>query len=685
MIAIGVDIGGTFTDICLLRQDQVPRLHWTKEPSTPDNPIRAVLNGTKRILEIAEVEASQVDLFLHGTTVATNAVLENRGARIGIVMTAGFEHTLSLGRGHRYDDLYSLEPRVQTPIFLAPGRCCLGVEERVAADGSLVTVLDEAALLRGVERLVNQEGVEALAVCYLFSFVNPHHELRTRELIRQQFPAVELSLSHEVDPVFREYERACLTAFDAYLRPVMGKYLMNLEDGLRSIGIRSQVLTMQSRGGLASTSMSIDRPVTTLLSGPAAGVVGAERISREAGYRNCITLDMGGTSTEVALIAEGRSLSTTTGRIDRYPLRIPMVDVNTIGAGGGSIAWLDGAHSLRVGPQSAGASPGPACYARGGDEPTVTDASVVLGYLSPEYFAGNISVDPAAASAAIAKISAPLGLSIPETALAIHQIVNARMADAIRLVSVKRGYDARDFTLVLFGGGGPVNGWAVASELSIRRTMVPFAPGALCAYGLLSAPLEYYSAQTLLVSLDDVRPVDLEREFTKLDQFALERLARDGIGKDSVHCRRSADMRYVGQSYELEVPIADSLDDQAFTDARSAFHDLHSRVYGHAQKDARIELVNLRTVHSHHYGLDPVYIAPNARTDKLAPLAFRDCYFDNGAGFVETAIFHRDQLIEGDQVDGPAIIHQSDSTLVIGPRFNARVDSRGNVIMELRD
>lgn len=680
VLTIAVDIGGTFTDICCFsdRGDR-KRLSWTKEPSTRNDPIQAVLHGSRRILGQLGEEPRAVERFLHGTTVATNAVLERKGARVGLLMTQGFEDALEIGRQDRAE-MYRLDPDPETPSFLAPGRRRKGVMERMGAAGDVVVPLDERQLAAAVTSLVEEQRVDAIAVCYLFSFVNAEHELRTREVIKSRYPQLAVSLSHEIDPVFREYERASMTAFDAYLRPVMSRYLQALRGGLQGIGMSCEVLTMQSRGGLASTAMAVQRPITTLLSGPAAGVIGAMHVARAAGHRDCITLDMGGTSADIALVTEGKAVTTTSGRIDRYPLRTPMVDVNTIGAGGGSLAWLDSAGGLRVGPQSAGAEPGPACYRRGGTSATVTDASVVLGYLDPHYFAGDLEIDVDAAWRAVERVARPLGLSIPEAAHGIHRIVNARMADEIGLVSVKRGYDPRQFTLVLFGGGGPVNGWAVAEDLGIHRLLVPFAPGALSAFGLLVSRVEYDDVLTFKTPAEKADPALLEEAFRRLETTGIERMVKDGMRPADVVCQRSADMRYIGQSYELEVPISAAVDLAAVEQANARFRQRHERVYGHASAEAAVEFVNLRTVHA--CPLDPVDWRGAAVPVTGPGTAARKCYFEQRGGFVDTPVFPRDALGEGQVLVGPAVVHQSDSTTVVGPGFGCRVDPWGNLLLE---
>ena len=462
-IEIGVDIGGTFTDVVFRRGDGA--LRFFKLATTRANPSEAVRSALARMLESRDFEADSVSRFAHGTTTATNAVLERAGARTGILTTAGFEDVLELGRQSRRD-MYDIHLTPSAPVFLAPGARRIGVPERIAADGSVVIPLDEVALQNAVAALI-EDGVQAIAVIFLFSFINPQHERRARDVIAELAPDISVSLSHEVDPAFREYERTCVTAFDAYIKPVLHRYLEAMEKDLDAAGIIAPLQVMQSRGGLTSAKTARQRPVRLFLSGPAAGVIGGSAVGRAAGFDNLITVDIGGTSCDIALIRDGKPVIRKEGMIDGYNIRVPMVDVNAIGSGGGSIAWIDGGGGLRVGPRSAGADPGPACYDRGGDAPTVTDASLVLGYLDPDSFAGGtLALQPERGRTAITQaVAKPLGLTLAQAALGIHRVVNAQIAEGIRLVSVRRGIDPRDYTMVALGGGGPVHATSLAREL----------------------------------------------------------------------------------------------------------------------------------------------------------------------------------------------------------------------------
>jgi N-methylhydantoinase A/oxoprolinase/acetone carboxylase beta subunit len=673
---VGVDIGGTFTDIVALGDDG--RLALTKVPTTPKDLLQGIGQALHRVLEMASAPPSAVGRFIHGTTVATNAVLERKGAVTAVLATAGFEDVLELGRQKR-SRMYDLYMDPETPAFLAPRRRRVGIRERLDARGRVLVPLDEAQVRAEVGRL-RDEGVQALAVCYLFSFVDPAHEVRTREICREVAPGISVSLSSEVDPTFREYERLCVTAFDAYLGPVVQRYLAGLAEMLRGLGVSAVPQIMRSRGGIVSAAVAARQPVTLFLSGPAGGVIGARAAAARSGVRDFVSLDMGGTSNDVAVVHGGEPLIVGEGRIGDFPVRTPMVDVNTIGAGGGSIAWLDRAGGLRVGPVSAGAEPGPACYARGGEQATVTDASLVLGYLNPSGFAGGrLPLDVGAARRAIESLATRLGLEPVAAAAGIHRVVNARMADQIRLMTIKRGHDPRTFALVVLGGAGPVHGAALAEELGMPEVIVPEAPGVLAAFGLLSAAIEHHHARTLPGLVDRIDLDAVNACLRALDAAGRERMREEGVPEAAVQARFSADVRYVGQSYELEVPIPMPIAAAALDAVRAAFHAVHERVYGYGRPGQPIEFVNFRAVHRHPLAPPPVRppaAAAGALTD--AAVGARRAWFAP-SGFVSTPIFDRARLPVGERVIGPAIVEQPDTTTVIPPGSAALVEASGNL------
>ena len=550
---IGVDVGGTFTDVVCVRDGRPPLVF--KVPSTPADPGEAALAAVAR-LAAEGVEPGALTQLAHGTTVATNAVLERKGGRLGIITTEGFRDTLEIGRQMRRE-MYEVRLDPQTPVFLASRAMRIGVRERVGPGGEVIEPLDEGSVRAALDRLV-AAGAECVAVCLLFSFVNPKHERRVREIARSEHPELEVSLSSEVDPAFREYERTAVTAFDAYIKPTVRRYLTQLARRLADAGVPAPLQVMQSRGGLASAEIARSRPVRLFLSGPAAGVIGGQTTGAAAGREDLITLDVGGTSSDIALVSGAKPLIRSEGVIAGFPVRVPMVDVNAIGAGGGSVAWLDDAGGLRVGPRSAGSDPGPACYARGGREPTVTDASVVLGYLDPRYFAGGaIGLDVERARDAIRDcIAEPLGLAIEDAAAGIHQVVNAQMAEGVRLVSVRQGYDPREFTLVAMGGAGPLHACALAADLAITRVVVPRHPGVLSAAGLLAAPIEHEVSIAYAEPLAGLAMAPVRRIVADLDAAGRTLIEREGLSPDrDVEVLHFADICHVGQGYHLEVPF----------------------------------------------------------------------------------------------------------------------------------
>ncbi len=671
---IGVDIGGTFTDIVAL--DNKGRLALAKVPSTPKDLLDGIAAATTRVLALAGAAPGAVERFIHGTTIATNAILEQKGATTAILTTEGFEDVLELGRMKR-SRMYDLDMDPEVPTFLAPRRRRLGIRERLDAKGRVLLPLHEEDVRAAVASLRAQR-VSAIAVCYLFSFVNAAHERRTREIVAKLAPEISVSLSSEVDPTFREYERLCVTAFDAYLGPVVKRYLAGLADTLRGLGVPGVPLIMRSRGGIVSAALAAQQPVTLFLSGPAGGVIGAGFAAERSGVRDFVSLDMGGTSNDVAMVREGKPLLASEGAIGPYPVRTPMVDVNTIGAGGGSIAWIDAAGGLRVGPRSAGAEPGPACYARGGDEATVTDASVVLGYLNPARFAdGAMTLDVAAAERAVAAIGRRLGVDPVAAAAGIHRVVNARMADQIRLVTIKRGYDPRQFSLVVLGGAGPVHGAALAEEMGMAEVLVPEAPGVLAAFGLLAAAIEHHHARTLQARTDVADLGAINRCLAELDAAGRGRMREEGVPAQEVRVTYAADTRYMGQAYELEVPIAAPVTADAVPRIVATFHAVHERVYGYARTQQPVEFVNFRAVHT--FPLPRPVVAPAARahgTLDEARIGDRRAYF---GAFVPTAIYERARLPLGARLAGPAIVEQTDTTTVIPPDVTALVDEAGNL------
>jgi N-methylhydantoinase A len=675
-VDIGVDIGGTFTDIVCRRVGEPIRT--LKIPTTRGDPSEAVLNAITHLARNLGVAAADVARFLHGTTIATNAVLERKGAKIGLIASEGFRDILEIGYQLR-QDLHRIILEPVTPVFLAPGARRKEVREQVSAQGEVIVPLDEASVRHAVAELV-AEGVRAIAVCYLFSFLYPKHEQRTRELIQATHPEIAVSLSSEVDPTFREYERTVVTAFDAYMKPVVGRYLERLEDGLRAACVTAPLQIMQSRGGLAGASVARKRPVRLFLSGPAAGVIGGAIVGRSSGYRELITIDVGGTSSDIALVEGGEPVIRAQGSIAGFPVRVPMVDVNAIGAGGGSIAWLDGAGGLRVGPHSAGSEPGPACYGRSGEEATVTDASVILGWLDPAYFAGgSVLLDPTRARDAIERrVARPLGLSVEDAALGIHRVVNAQMAEGIRLVSIRRGLDPRRFTLVALGGAGPIHATALAAELGILNVLIPRHPGVLSAAGLLAAPIEHEVAIAFPRPLAALDFADVRGILDELDRSCARLMAEEIIGSMRMAIRYSADVWYVGQSYHLEVPLDTDAPDPMAKLYRE-FLALHDRIYGHATEQPAA-MVNLRSVHRAG-GSDRLDEGPYRPLDTDPRKPPRPIRVAGARTPVQAAIYQRAAMPIGLTFAGPAIVEQDDTTTLVEPGWRGAVLDNGNLLL----
>ncbi|MEJ8571613.1 hydantoinase/oxoprolinase family protein [Microbaculum marinum] len=681
-ITIGIDIGGTFTDVVSLDTEGNVAA-FAKVASTPHDPGAAVVAGVDKILGMVGKDRSDLERVAHSSTVSLNAILERKGAKLGILCTEGFEDILVIGRQKR-TDMYDLFLDPETPQFLCPRERMYGIPERLDSSGDVVVDLNEEAVVDAARRLVDC-GVTSIAICFLFSYLAPDHERRARDLIGRQYPDVKISISSEVDPHMREYERLVMTAFDAYLKPVAETYLRNLADNLTSESSAVTLQIMQSRGGIVGWRQAAERPITTALSGPAAGVIGAGYCGRGAGATNLISVDIGGTSCDIALITGGKPLVTGEGKLDRYPLRQQMVDVSCIGAGGGSIAWVDQGGALKVGPQSAGASPGPACYGRGGTEPTITDASLVLGYLDAEEFGwGEVKAEPERAREALGRLGDKIGMDVPTLALGMHRIINAMMADAIKLASVDRGYDPRKFALMGLGGGGPVHAAALAASLGCRKAIIPPLPGVLCANGLLAAQIEHEQSRTFLRKTEHIDLQEMEREFTELTAVCRQRMAGDGVDPDAARVNRFAYIRYSNQSYDLEIALDGTEPVGATTVERIVgdFNIEHERLYGYSRSNQETTIVALGVVLSHPVS-NPVFAySGEARSVDEARKSSRMALFDLNEGYRSTDVYDRQKLPVAARIAGPAILEQRDTTTILFPGQHLVVDAVGNLIIE---
>jgi N-methylhydantoinase A len=679
-LVIGIDIGGTFTDVVALDEKGVVAT-FAKVPSTPQNPENAVLIGVDKILKQSGAHVDELDRVVHSSTISLNAIIERKGARLGILCTQGFRDLLIIGRQKR-TPMYDLFLDAETPLFLCPRERILGVPERLDSAGQVVASLNEEAVLNAAKALVDG-GVTAIAVCYLFSYLNPGHEQRTRDLIATHYPGVSVSISSEVDPQMREYERLVMTAFDAYLKPVVDSYLATLAGGLTQRSHRATLQIMQSRGGIMGWRQAAAQPIAIALSGPAAGVIGARHAAQELGCEDAITVDIGGTSCDIAVVKSGKPLIASEGKLDRYPVRQQMIDVNCIGAGGGSIAWVDEGGGLRVGPQSAGAFPGPACYGRGGREPTITDASVILGYLNTEEFGfGEISLSPQLAEQALRSVGEKIGLEPHELALGMHKILNSMMVDAIRLASVHRGFHPQQFSLIGLGGGGPVHVAALAGSLGCKQALVPPLPGVLCANGLLAANIEHDQSRTFLRTFDSVQPDELESHFAALFDVCTLRMKADGVAPETCVKLRKLDARYASQSYDLQIDIPEGpITRQMLDGIVDRFHDEHERIYGHAQRKQAVTIVTLRAVLSHKLA-NPKFVGAFSKgTLEDATKGERGALFDLDKGYQTTPVYDRDKVPAGCKITGPAILEQADTTTVLYAGQSLTVDDTGHLII----
>ena len=677
---LGVDVGGTFTDLAL-HDASSNRLEFAKIPSTPTNQAVGVAEGIRELVERLQIPPGEIEFFIHGTTVATNALLERRGARTALIVTSGFRDVLQIGRQER-PHLYDW--RIRRPEPLVPRHLRFEVRERVLHTGEVLLPIDEADVRSVVERLSDAD-VEAVAVCLLHSYANPVHEQVIGREIREALPELIVSLSHEVLPEFKEYERMSTTTVNSYVAPVMGRYLRQLGRTVADVGIASEVYIMQSNGGTAAASEAVEKPVHTIMSGPAAGVIGGVGLATQAGELNAISVDMGGTSFDVSLSYQGEVRHTKEGEIERIPVKVPMVDIHTLGAGGGSIAWIDPGDALRVGPQSAGADPGPAAYGRGGREATVTDANLVLGRLNPgRHLGGRLNLDAALARQTVQeRIAVPLGLGVEEAAEGIVRVVNATMIKGIRVVSVAKGYDPRDFCLVVFGGAGPMHAAELAAELDIPRVLVPIAPGVTSALGLLMSDLRHDYVRTVLKRGDEVVAGPLTALYSEMEGEAATQMRREGVDGDDMSMDRLADVRYLGQGYELEVPVAaGKLTERKLAAAVQRFHEAHRSLYGYASPDNPVEVVNLRLTAVARLPRPELESASldGEENPKRARQGRRQVYFTGEP--VASDIYERGRLKPGDSISGAAIIEQLDSTTVVWPGQSARVDAYGNLILE---
>lgn len=680
---IGVDVGGTFTDFFAFDGCSGRAVYW-KRPSTPSNPTEAVIAGLKELAETHDVPLDDVERLCHGSTVATNTLIQRRGAEVAMVTTKGFRDVLEIGRQVRpaiYD--FQLDP----PDPLVPRSRRFEIDERIIADGSVRTPIDAANVDALIEN-IRASGSEAVAVCLLFSYLEPAHERAVAEALRKALPGVAVSLSSEVQPEFREYERFTTTVVNAYLQPRMETYLSSLLETVEKTVPGALVGINQSSGGLMTLDVARAFPVRMALSGPAAGVVGAIQIAREAERPNVITLDIGGTSADVALIKDYRTEPTYGRDVDGFPIMLPMIDITTVGAGGGSIAWFDADGLFKVGPQSAGAKPGPACYRRGGTLPTVSDANLVLGRLSDTLLDGNMQLDLKLARAALGTVAEPMGKTVEEAALGLLEIMVVNMVRAIRTLSVERGHDPRDFTLMPFGGAGGLHAREVAAALGMEEILIPQAPGIVCAQGLADADLQENFVISRVLPMTTEAMADLTEQLSILERRGAEWFATEKTDPARRQITFSLDTRFKGQNFELIVEVGTGtgngeIDIVPLQEILERFFAAHERAYGFADRDALVEIVSCRATARASLGAP----RPIKReiSETRSPIADRNrpvCFAVDQ--ILSTPVFDRDKLQPGDVITGPAIIDQMDATTVIFPGDVARVDAYGNILVTVK-
>lgn len=678
MYRIGIDVGGTFTDFVLLNTAQGTVVYF-KKPSTPHDPSEAIAAGLSELLEIEGIDPRDIAFLGHGTTVVTNMIIERRGVSTALLTTKGFRDVLAIGRQTR-PALYDYRVRKVDP--LVPRRHRVEINERLAADGEVLTPIDEAAVATEARRLW-AEGVQSIAICFLHSYRNPAHEEAARRVVQDILPQAYVSISSQVLPEFREYERTSTTVLNAYVGPKMRAYTRELRDRLKKIAVPVQPMTVHSNGGLLSLDTVEELPVLTCLSGPAAGVVGAAALGGAAGFSNLLTFDVGGTSTDVSLIAEGRPKYTSKREITQFPLKMPMIDIQVIGAGGGSIAWIDDAGALKVGPQSAGAFPGPAAYGRGGEEPTLTDAQICMQRLNPvALLDGRMPIDRDKAWSVIEqKIARPLGMSVEEAAFGILTVAVANMSRAIRSISIEHGYDLADFTLVSFGGAGPLHSADVARECGIGRILIPQEPGTMCARGILLSDISRDFVRTELTLADPDGLRRLRRLFGEMIDEGDNWLAREHVETALRRFECIVEARYRGQNHEIRIPMPPESEDDLNV-LLASFHAAHKKEYGSVVATRAVEIVNCRVRASGAVPKATFAPAPAGGSVEDALIGERDVYCGPAEGWRKAGIYARGKLPVDRALAGPVVVEEMSSTTVVLPGQSVRVDAIGNLLID---
>lgn len=683
MYRIGIDVGGTFTDVTLLNSE-TGRYYTYKLSSTLQDQSLAIANGTKETLELYGVPVSEIEYFGHGTTVATNMIIERKGAKTALITTKGFRDLLEIGRQTRPSLYNIMEDKPETLVKRSLRK---EISERVTAKGDILRDVDRDEV-RAVLKELKEQGVESIAVCFLFSFLNSRNEKIVEECIKEVWPEAYYSVSSTILPEFREFERLSTTVINSYLGPRMKMYIHNLRQRIKEVGVTVEPYITQSNGGVMSISSTIQTPVQTALSGPSAGVMGAVYIAEAAGFKDIITYDMGGTSTDVSLVKDGIAEYTTKRKVCGLPSGVPMIDVHAVGAGGGSIAQIDNAGALKVGPESAGANPGPAAYGLGNENPVVTDANLVLGRINPHYvLGGRLKIDAELSKKAVKKkIADPMGIGTEEAALGIVKVVNSNMARAIRVITVEKGHNPSDFTLVAYGGAGPLHAVHLAQEMGIRTVLIPPAPGALCALGLLTADIKKSYVRTAIASYDEMTPEQINAVMSSLRDEGSAWLDSEKVPSERRKFHGIAEMRYVGQNYELQVEIpTENITVSDIEKMKQDFFVAHEKNYGYYNPNAPVQFVNFRCEATGIVKKPNLAELENTLDDpSKAEIGRRVVHFEE-SGAVDCPVYDRAKFGRAERVNGPCIIEQMDSTTVVPPNTWFSIDKFGNLIIRAFD
>lgn len=665
---LAADIGGTFTDVVLLDKE-TGNYTTEKVPTTQENLSVGVLNGITRMID----DFKDVNFFVHGTTVGLNAFLERKGAKMALIVTKGFRDLYEIGRANR-SEIYNIQYRQPTPLIQR--RHIYEIEERVLVDGKVETALNTESLLQVINE-ISKSGYDSVSVCLLHSYKNPEHEIRIKKVIQESLPTISVSLSHEMVREWREYERTSTTIINGYIAPIVENYLNKFEDEIDNRGLNRDLYIMQSNGGVMTSEIAKNKSIQTLLSGPVGGTMGGLKLGHDIQKGNLICVDMGGTSFDVSMVINGEPDITSESNIEKFPLLSPMVNMHTIGAGGGSIAWIE-CGGLRVGPQSAGANPGPACYGNGGTEPTVTDANLILGRIDAEGFlGGNMKLDWQAAYDAIEKLAVQLGLSIIETAEGICEIANAKMADAIRTLTISKGIDPREFTLVAFGGAGPMHSMFIAENLGINNIIIPTVAGTFSAWGMLQTDIRHDDVRTYVSLLENIDEPKMEEFYKEMVEEAEHILKKQNIKEEDIEYSRLGDLRYVGQEYTVTVPLSSDYGNESLEDLQNRFHDAHLRIYGHNNPEGEVEIVNIRLVSFGRLQIEEKSINQEKYQVEPKPIRKKNIIWNNKE--VETSVYTTNNLKYGQTIEGPTIIEAATSTIVVPENYQVIVEKMGNL------